>query len=771
MKKKILSSILLILLILFAAAPACTSKTENSESKQSNGAVPRKGEDMENTKNYGTDEPVIEGAAGIKPDFDSLDKNAKSWELSTSSCHIKISLGDGGKAAVTSFKSAGSDNEWIKEPAYFKLPKKYRLETKFTDHAWKYAGASFTGAAGTLSLYYEDKTAAAAYMISCKGCEIAGPFEFSAKIFNFSENDIRVFPGDYFIANVCADAVPDAWRIAKESGEAEGFDRFPGSGIYTEPLSAGKKYVADVSTFQDHNSGGFIPMIYIDDSSERGVFAAMEWSSGCVAARGFDFADGTAGGVELSVNLGSNFNTILPSGDALYIPTVYFGSYTGDVDDGSNLFRRWFFNEKSPACLRENENEPLTQMDIQLGLDVEGLGIQSIKWDYGWWSNDRDPDSYEWTRTLEGDWKLRNTAYLGVLNAYNCSGMGEFGSLAKERGLNWTLYWLLHDSRSETEDALTSVGENGHPEWFSNRKITSGHSADLGNEDCVKFLQTTMTKLFREYNIGTWRSDFEPICCFSDKQNRHDADGNDVQYWCTVGFLELVDQLYANVEGFRYESCSSGGSMKDFLTMTRAVVINNDDSANYNSLRTTFYNSSYCIHPAQLQLPCNPDTFCRESQFYDEPGNKDYGMRSVIIGVPMFGSWSGPEDGKLRFGLNEYYAKYLNMYNEKIKPIQRDGELYHILPRPDNVNWDGIQYADPDSPNEIKGVVFLFKPTDSEGAVKNIVLRGLDPDAAYSLEFEDRPEQNTSKTGAELMSAGIEVTIEQECGSEIIWIK
>ena len=311
MKKKILSSILLILLILFAAAPACTSKTENSESKQSNGAVPRKGEDMENTKNYGTDEPVIEGAAGIKPDFDSLDKNAKSWELSTSSCHIKISLGDGGKAAVTSFKSAGSDNEWIKEPAYFKLPKKYRLETKFTDHAWKYAGASFTGAAGTLSLYYEDETAAAAYMISCKGCEIAGPFEFSAKIFNFSENDIRVFPGDYFIANVCADAVPDAWRIAKESGEAEGFDRFPGSGIYTEPLSAGKKYVADVSTFQDHNSGGFIPMIYIDDSSERGVFAAMEWSSGCVAARGFDFADGTAGGVELSVNLGSNFNTVL----------------------------------------------------------------------------------------------------------------------------------------------------------------------------------------------------------------------------------------------------------------------------------------------------------------------------------------------------------------------------------------------------------------------------------------------------------------------------
>ena len=37
--------------------------------------------------------------------------------------------------------------------------------------------------------------------------------------------------------------------------------------------------------------------------------------------------------------------------------------------------------------------------------------------------------------------------------------------------------------------------------------------------------------------------------------------------------------------------------------------VNTDDAANYMSMRTTFYDSSYVIHPAQLQMPCNADFF------------------------------------------------------------------------------------------------------------------------------------------------------------------
>ena len=78
-------------------------------------------------------------------------------------------------------------------------------------------------------------------------------------------------------------------------------------------------------------------------------------------------------------------------------------------------------------------------------------------------------------------------------------------------------------------------------------------------------------------------------------------------------------------------------------------------------------------------------------------------------------------------------------------------------------------YSDKDSENEIKGAVFLFKPSTDAEDTKNVVLKGLDENTLYNLTFQDRPKQNVTATGAELMSNGVNVNIEY-VGSEIIWI-
>ena len=119
----------------------------------------------------------------------------------------------------------------------------------------------------------------------------------------------------------------------------------------------------------------------------------------------------------------------------------------------------------------------------------------------------------------------------------------------------------------------------------------------------------------------------------------------------------------------------------------------------------------------------------------------------------------------------DYWRYYIaNLYNNIMKPLIRYGDLYHILPRPDGIHWDGLEYIDADSENEIKGLVMLWKPTNEEGSEKTIKLRGLEAETMYQLTFEDRPEQNCTKTGAELMETGLTVTIEGESGSEMIWI-
>ena len=251
--------------------------------------------------------------------------------------------------------------------------------------------------------------------------------------------------------------------------------------------------------------------------------------------------------------------------------------------------------------------------------------------------------------------------------------------------------------------------------------------------------------------------------------NRHGGFGStDISYWSAVGFGELVDYLIETIPGFRYESCSNGGSMKDLYTMTKATVLNCDDSADYMSLHMSFYDASYCIHPAQIQLPTVTGSFI--------PGNKYsastapdyvYGLRCSLVGGVML-NWAG-EGGDHSY-FDTYMPYYLNLYRIVMRPLIRNGDLYHILPRPDGVHWDGLEYFDPESDNGIAGMVMLWKPGTREGNQKTIKLRGLDPDVLYTLSFEDRKEQNTSLTGAQLMNDGLTVTIDGDYGSEIIWI-
>ena len=123
----------------------------------------------------------------------------------------------------------------------------------------------------------------------------------------------------------------------------------------------------------------------------------------------------------------------------------------------------------------------------------------------------------------------------------------------------------------------------------------------------------------------------------------------------------------------------------------------------------------------------------------------------------------------------EGVKKHWPLYKSKQRPILRGlkvgdypAEVYHILPVPDGINWDGVEYF---NTSLNKGSVLIFKPSEKAPEAKLIKLRGLKKSATYHLTFEDRVEQNTTMTGAELMDRGIEVKkMNGNYASEIIWI-
>lgn len=621
------------------------------------------------------------------------------------------------------------------------------------------------------------------YRISCVTREgLEGPFEFRSELYNGSDGDISYNAEPFFTLYAQKDGAAVVWQFKKESGFAEGIrirdngnpDNYfysPGTGIYKTELTP-NPIVSWVTTVQDFNSSGYIPMFYTEHDDMCDVFA-LEWSVGRVSAYEKDGCIGYSADLNAG---GAGFETTVRQGETFSFPFVYFGSYKTDADGCSNIFKKWFFACKSPRVLRENKNEPLIQTDMQHSPEkAAALGIESLKWDYGWWSDDF---IRSW-KSLEGSWVCREHGYKKLLSESGGT-MKAFSERMNASGLNWTVYVLLHDTHGQDGQPTDEYGEFNsvtHPEWFTGHRVDvgAGQSADLGNPRCVSYLKDALFTFFSENGIGTWRSDFEPIPRTSDKENTHRANGSDVQYRNTRGFEELVDSLIKNVPGFRYESCSSGGSMKDLFTATKAAVINCDDLSNYLGLRATFYDSSYCIPPAQLQLPCNPDTFCTDCKkhcypVYDDSlcdTLKDMGMRSMLMGAVMLGSWCGGENDELHYGLDDYYKKYSRLYKEKLRPLIRNGELYHVLPRPDGVRWDGVMYADKKAENGVCGAIFAFRPSPDAPESVLIPVRGLDPGQLYTAVFTGGSRAPYKASGKDFMSSGIPLSF-PNIGSELI---
>ena len=100
----------------------------------------------------------------------------------------------------------------------------------------------------------------------------------------------------------------------------------------------------------------------------------------------------------------------------------------------------------------------------------------------------------------------------------------------------------------------------------------------------------------------------------------------------------------------------------------------------------------------------------------------------------------------------------METYKTKIRPLVRTANLYHILPRPDDKLWDGMEYFDPVSK---QGAIYIFRPDNPESQ-QVIKLKGLDAKAKYWLWCEDGSIALQQASGEELVQRGLAVTLPQD---------
>ena len=257
-----------------------------------------------------------------------------------------------------------------------------------------------------------------------------------------------------------------------------------------------------------------------------------------------------------------------------------------------------------------------------------------------------------------------------------------------------------------------------------------------GGGDYVKRLHEAMTA----YGVDTYRSDFG------------------------APSVDLLDALAAIHPNFRYECCDEGGKWMDYAMLRRASTIFVQDVYDPVSLRKAMYAKSYVIHPAQFLIPLET------TQAVGKPKETmHYVLRTTMpgqfgLGLAGAGRYVIPSDHP---PIIEVAKESISLYKTRIRPLIREGNLYHLFPRPDGVDWDGVQFHDP---TKGKGAVLLFKPNNKVDT-RRIVLKGLDRTKTYALAFQDRPDQNTRKSGADLMDQGFDVTMTGQDVSEIVWVE
>jgi len=120
--------------------------------------------------------------------------------------------------------------------------------------------------------------------------------------------------------------------------------------------------------------------------------------------------------------------------------------------------------------------------------------------------------------------------------------------------------------------------------------------------------------------------------------------------------------------------------------------------------------------------------------------------------------WSAPHKAQIK--------NAVATYKEKLRPLVRGADLYHIFPRPDGKHWDGVEYFDPAAR---KGVVYLFKSAAGTDTT-SVKLRGVRPEARYRVSFEDGSNPTVEKSGTEL-ALGVDVKLSGKLMSELMFFE
>jgi len=479
-------------------------------------------------------------------------------------------------------------------------------------------------------------------------------------------------------------------------------------------------------------SDSVLPYFNVEWPSE-GVIVAVGWPGQWAAQFTRDE------GVGLRVQAGQELTHFkLHPGEEVRTPLIVLQFWKGDRVRAQNVWRRWMLAHNLPrpggklppaqmaACSSHQYGEMIHANEENQIMFVDRYLEHGLKLDYWWMDAGWYVNQTGWPNT--GTWEVDTQRFPRGLRAIT--------DHAHAQGVK-SIVWF----EPERVTPGTWLYEN-HPEWLlgpdGQQKLLN-----LGNPEARQWLTDHVDQLINEQGIDLYRNDFniDPLNFWraNDAEDRRGITEN--RY--VEGFLAYWDELRRRHPNLLIDTCASGGRRNDLETLRRAVPL----------LR-----SDYILEPVSQQNHTYGIAFW--IPFYGTGVNSTdpYVFRSQMC-PHITGCYDMRNQDQDFAALHRLYTQWREIADYYF------GDYYPLTPySPENTHWMVWQF---DRPDLGAGMVQAFRRADSVYEVARFRLRGLEPDARYTVKNLDE-EGATERTGRELMEEGLRVVLQDQPGAVVI---
>jgi hypothetical protein len=674
----------------------------------------------------------------------------KTWRLATDDTAMVVAIQQD-QPVITQLASAKSNANWLLASVPEILPSSITQQGSVIPAKWHYDGGAMDPKSGELVLRFSTSAPALELESIWRARPGHGPVEHWLTLANHSPAPITIGHQDSLVLShiaISTDQLMDAWWIKRGGGNAT-----PEGGTLVEGVG---RHSHTVLTSDPTDGASPVPWLSLQVGTSRGLYVGWEFSGiGRIQFQG----EGDTGPAQLGIEVGNvpAFKTDVAAGETFLVPPAFVGCYAGDIDDGSYTLHRFILEKLAPKF---PDGYTYPTLAYNLYLDAGGanadeksvlksaalakdLGFETFVVDAMWF-----PQS--------GDWHWDPKRFP--------NGSGPIAEYVHAQGMKFGL-WMAYTHGSDSEDPW-ALSVKKHPDWFfappkldPKDHINWDALIDLGSDPARDWAIDATRQAVSDYKVDYFKTDYSPIVTTCQQSTHRHHYGVDVSYWSTLGYYAVQEGMMHKYPDLILEGCSGSGHIKDFGDIQRVHMIAINDTLSSLPNRQAIYDSTFAFPPALL-MDYTYENYYNNVTDAPEP----YLWRSSMmnqwqIDPTNSASWTPEQRAKVR--------RATEIYKSWIRPILKDVQVHHILPRPDGYHWDGMFYW---SPSLKQGTLYIFHP-NSDTATQNVSLKGLEPGQSYRVRSEDHSTAEKIYSGQQLMNGALTVHLPDKYTSDLIYLE